>query len=112
MAVVLWGSLLPQDTLVLYQAHLPLLGWNDKLLHAGAYFGLAFLAVFAFARRETAKWIALSMILLGGGVEFAQRFSPGRDPDILDEIANSCGVVAGLAVGMALRRRITPNFPR
>ena len=41
--------------------------------------------------------LALCMILLGIGLEFAQAWSPGRTPDVFDALANACGVVCGLA---------------
>ena len=81
---------------------LPMLGWSDKLLHFGGYFGLAFLPVLAFETRRVAVIASLSMILVGGAIELGQHFSPGRQPDILDMAANTAGVVCGLAAGLGV----------
>jgi len=86
----------------------------DKLVHCGAYAGLAFLSLLAFeGRRGMAT--ALSMIFLGAGIEILQQFSSGRTPDINDAIANTLGVLSGIALGnllpagsVRLRRRKTP----
>jgi VanZ family protein len=85
----------------------------DKLVHFGAYAGLAFLSLLAFEGRRGMA-VALSMIFLGAGIEILQHFSPGRTPDIDDAIANTLGVLSGIALGTAragsvrLRRRKTP----
>jgi VanZ family protein len=71
----------------------------DKLMHYGAYTGLAFLSMLAYERRRGFV-LALSMILLGVVIEFLQHFSPGRTPDIADVIANSTGVFSGIVLGL------------
>jgi len=79
----------------------------DKLVHFAAYAGLAFLSLLAFeGRRGMAA--ALSMIFLGAGVEILQHFSPGRTPDIDDAIANTLGVLSGIALGNCSVQRTPP----
>jgi VanZ family protein len=67
---------------------------GDKTLHFAAYALLAFLPVFGFKRRRGIA-MALSMILLGAALEFAQRLVPGRSFEIADMVANALGVLAG-----------------
>jgi len=93
----------------------PLLQY-DKLVHYGAYAGLAFLSMMAFERRRGIR-VALSMILLGAVIEFLQHFSPGRTPDIADATANALGVLSGIAVGSLVigvlaRSRQAETVPR
>jgi VanZ family protein len=84
----------------------------DKLVHYGAYAGLAFLSLSAFERRRGIV-VALSMILLGAAMEFLQHFSPGRSPDTTDAIVNTLGVLSGISVGLlvtgALARDASPR---
>jgi VanZ family protein len=95
IVIVVVGSLLPERELVIATAFLPDI--SDKLQHFGAYLGLAVLAVLGHQRLKTGVALALCMILLGIGLEFAQAWSPGRTPDVFDALANACGVVGGLA---------------
>jgi VanZ family protein len=84
------------------------LGFSDKVEHFTAYFGLAVIPVLGFESRRGIL-AALSMIVLGVLLDFAQKFIPGRDFDWADIAANTVGVFAGLAVGrvilLVLRRR-------
>lgn len=94
---VVWGSLVSGNEVSSLEKVAPFLEY-DKLVHFGAYAGLAFLSLLAFeGRRGMAA--ALSMIFLGAGVEILQHFSPGRTPDIDDAIANTLGVLSGIALG-------------
>lgn len=95
---VICGSLASGNELSSLEKVLPFLGY-DKLLHYGAYAGLAFLSVLAFERRRGLA-LALSMILLGVVLELGQHFSPGRTPDVADATANSLGVFSGIALGL------------
>jgi hypothetical protein len=72
----------------------------DKLTHFGAYAGLSVLSMLAFERWR-GVFVALSMILLGALIEAAQYFSPGRTPDLIDALANTLGVLSGLALRFA-----------
>ncbi len=91
------GELLPASSLPF--KHMP----NDKLLHFGAYFIAAVLALFAFERKRMALWVAPGLIALGVALEYGQRFSPGRNFDVKDMVANAFGVGCGVAVGLLVR---------
>ncbi len=78
----------------------------DKLWHLAAYFWLALLPFFSFADRRRAVWAALCMILLGAVLEGVQGFIPQRASSFADIVANSLGVVLGMATGGALRLRL------
>ncbi len=70
----------------------------DKLGHALAYYWLAILP-FVWSERKTALVCALSMVLLGIVLEFAQGFIGGRDPSLWDIIANTVGIAYGVWCG-------------
>jgi VanZ family protein len=44
------------------------------------------------------------LVLLGGALEIGQLFSPGRSYDWHDFLADSCGILAGLALVRILQR--------
>lgn len=106
LAGVISGSLASGDEMSSLDKVLPFLQY-DKLMHYGAYAGLAFLSLLAFERRRGIA-VALSMILLGGVIEFLQHFSPGRTPEFADAIANALGVFSGIALGLL----VTSAFAR
>jgi VanZ family protein len=66
-------------------------GW-DKLDHWTAFFTLSFLAAHAFPRRSFWQ-IALALVTYGIGIEVAQYFTPDRDADAMDVVADSIGVL-------------------
>lgn len=101
LVAVVWGSLLPEAKLQVWETRFPLFVWNDKLLHSFGYLGLAFLAMLSFSRRGTR--IAVSMILVGALLEVAQISVSGRSADWKDALANTAGVLAGIAAGARLR---------
>jgi VanZ family protein len=70
----------------------------DKALHFTAYFGLALMTTIAVRADRRALWWALGLTALGGALEIIQGLT-GRDCDIYDELANTLGVVTGLAIG-------------
>jgi VanZ family protein len=84
----------------------------DKLEHAGAFAGLAFLGFLAFPERTSAWRLAIGLIGFGSVCEFLQLFVPGRESSVEDAIANAIGVllVSGLwrlrhlAGGLTFRR--------
>ncbi len=77
------------------------LGVSDKIEHFTAYFGLAVIPVLGFVTRR-GVFAALSMIVLGVLLDFAQKFIPGRTFDWADIAANTVGVFGGLGVGRAI----------
>lgn len=76
----------------------PELPLNDKVEHATAFFGMTFWFGGLVPRRR--YWLlGVVMSALGAAIEVAQgTMGLGRDMDIHDWIADSCGVVLALAV--------------
>jgi VanZ family protein len=82
------------------------LNLSDKLEHFSAYFVLAVIPALT-ERTPVRIVIAIGLIALGVTLEFLQIFT-GRDFEVNDMIANTCGVALGMLVGfgwLALRRR-------
>lgn len=74
---------------------------GDKVEHFLAYALLSAGAVQLFARRRTWLVVALVLVALGIGLEFAQgALTTTRMQDGMDALANALGVVAGLATAM------------
>ena len=71
---------------------------GDKLEHAFAYATLMlwFLQLYSASRRP---FIALSLIGMGILLEILQGFTPDRDPDYLDAVANTAGVLLAWLLG-------------
>jgi VanZ family protein len=102
LAVVL-GELLPGDSLAMREwDHLEL---GDKLEHFMAYAVLSFYPA-AVERAKRLVPAAFGMILLGVLLEFAQLFVEGRSFEIGDMAANTCGVLAGVGLGLLVRRML------
>ena len=106
IALVIAGSLLPDNSLPVRA--LGRLNISDKLQHFGAYAVLAFVPVL-HERPRVVGAIALSLIGLGVALEFGQALV-SRDFEIGDMVADTAGVVAGLATGWLLRRLLTRGF--
>jgi VanZ family protein len=99
-AAVIVGSLLPGSSLPMRA--LGELDISDKVLHFAAY------ALLAFLPSLHEGWPALAAALagavaLGVALEFAQRLSPGRNFEIADMAADTCGVLCGLLLALPLR---------
>ena len=95
--VVLVASLLPTSAL-------PKVDLSDKVEHVIAYAVLAVLGGKAFPGRP---WLLAAALAANGvGVEFLQHaMALGRQGDVLDALANTLGIAAGLgAVGLMRRR--------
>jgi VanZ family protein len=77
----------------------------DKLVHL---FGYALL-MFWWAQLVTqGRWkLAIAVVLYGIAIEGLQGLTPERQPDILDALANSGGVLLGW-----LAARFLPNLPQ
>nr|WP_255682306.1 VanZ family protein [Luteimonas sp. BDR2-5] len=76
---------------------------GDKLGHFLAYFVLAACAVQLYARWSSLLGAGIALVLLGIGLEHAQgALTDDRMQDPMDALANTLGVVAGLAT------RLTP----
>jgi len=114
IALVVAVSLLPAPDL-------PDAPGSDKLHHFIAYFLLAASAVQLFARWPALLGAGLGLVLLGIGLEHLQGAATDtRMADRLDALANTLGVIAGLATRMTpardlllrLEARLLPKPPR
>lgn len=95
VAAVVVASLLPADGL----PPAPFDG-VDKLEHFLAYAVLATGAAMLFARRGLQLLLALALVALGVGLEFAQgAMTVSRHADGIDALANALGVLAGWGLG-------------
>jgi VanZ family protein len=79
-------------------------GNTDKIVHLVGYAVL----MFWWAQLVTQKrWrLAVAVVLFGIIIEGLQGLTPDRQPDLLDALANSCGVLLGW-----LAARLLPNLP-
>lgn len=74
---------------------------SDKLEHFLAYFLLGGSAVQVFQRGRVLSWVAVGLVLMGIGIEIAQgALTETRMADPADAVANTIGVVAGLATAL------------
>jgi VanZ family protein len=64
----------------------------DKLDHWIAFFTLSFLANHAFPHRGFWRAILPVLVAYGIGIEIAQSFTPDRDADPMDVVADSVGI--------------------
>lgn len=80
-------------------------GHTDKIIHLSGYAVLTFW----WAQLITQKrWkLALAVVLFGIVIELLQGLTPDRQPDVLDALANGCGVLLGL-----LAAGLSPNLPQ
>src|SRR5262245_60259939 len=94
--VVVGASLMPAKAVEVVFGSL-----NDKLEHVVAYLGL--MAWFGgMFRRMRQLWVGIGLFALGGVLELLQGLTPTRTPDITDLMADSIGVLIGLALSMTL----------
>ncbi len=72
---------------------------GDKIEHFLAYFLLSWAAVQLFAGRAAVARAMVGLVLLGVAIEFAQgAFTVDRSADVFDALADTAGVLAGLAL--------------
>ncbi|HRO62826.1 VanZ family protein [Thermomonas sp.] len=94
VAVVVVASLLPAR-------ELPSLGVGDKWEHFLGYAVLAAGAVQLYRRRLSWAFMGVVLVLLGIGLEYVQgAMGLGRVADRGDALANTLGVVVGLATAL------------
>ncbi|WP_295566930.1 VanZ family protein [uncultured Stenotrophomonas sp.] len=80
---------------------IPLPENSDKGEHFLAYFILAGSAVQLFRRGRPLLCVAVGLVLMGIGIEFAQgALTSNRTADPMDAIANTIGVLAGMATAL------------
>lgn len=68
------------------------LSFNDKVIHAGVFFGFSLLMDLAVDRHPFWLWKGLPLLLYGAGIEILQYFSPERTFSVLDWLADFAGV--------------------
>jgi hypothetical protein len=80
-------------------------GYADKIVHLTGYAVL----MFWWAQLVTVRrWkLAAAVMVFGAMIELLQGLTPDRQPDILDALANSSGVLFGW-----LAARLLPNLPQ
>jgi len=79
-------------------------GHTDKIVHLAGYALLTFWWAQLVTRQ---RWkLALAAVIFGIVIELLQGFTPDRQPDVLDALANTCGVLLGWLIARAL-----PNLP-
>ncbi|KIP85239.1 MULTISPECIES: membrane protein [unclassified Stenotrophomonas] len=94
VATVIVVCLIPPPPLALPQG-------SDKVEHFLAYFLLGGSAVQVFQRGRALLWVAVGLVLMGVGIEIAQgALTETRMADPGDALANTVGVVAGLATAL------------
>lgn len=94
IAIVVAGSLLPGKDL-------PAVPLNDKTEHFIAYALLSGSAVQLFARRLSWAMVSVLLVLMGIQMEFLQaKMGLGRMLDWNDALANTMGVLMGLATAL------------
>lgn len=101
--IVLVLSLLPGDDL-------PEVALSDKVHHFIAYSEIATIGLLAYTTVPVQALVIAGVVALGGGIEIAQLYVPGRSSDIVDFMVNCLGVLAGIVLARVisalwLRRR-------
>ncbi|MGI9293965.1 MAG: VanZ family protein [Pseudomonadales bacterium] len=67
----------------------------DKLMHFSMHAANAVVAALAFPVARSYIFALLLLFLLGPLIEVLQHFSPGRYPSVVDQLANTAGLLAG-----------------
>lgn len=83
---------------LLPQAEVPGPEGTDKLAHLAAYALIAAAAGFGFSQRRDRFYAGAFALALGIALEIAQGHVPHRQPSVADVLANTAGVLVGLAV--------------
>lgn len=84
---------------------------SDKVEHLAGYFALAAAAVQLFRGRMLLV-AAVGLVLLGVGVEFAQGMTAYRSSDPYDALANTVGVMLGMATALTPWRDLLLRMER
>lgn len=87
-------------------------GYNDKVAHLCAFYGLALLGLAGFQQRRTLAWLAGGLIVYGCAIEIVQGVTPfGRSADMVDLIADAVGIMAVIAPALLAGWRRNPADP-
>lgn len=92
--------LIPLDSLP------PLPDNSDKVEHLFGYFVLSASAVQLFGNRRALLLAGLGLVGLGIGIEIAQGFTAYRSSDPADAVANTLGVLLGMATALSPWRNL------
>ena len=84
--------------------------YEDKVYHALAYFTL--MAWFGQIYHQPLKrnLFAIAFVLLGLSMEFLQSFDPARMAEFADMLANTVGVLLGIALSLTRAKNILANI--
>lgn len=86
---------------------------SDKIGHFLAYFTLSAWAVSIFRTRRAQALAALSLVLLGLGIEWAQaNLTATRQGDLRDALANALGIALGFLLGFTPLATLLEKFDR
>ncbi len=75
-------------------------GWNDILLHMGAFGALTFFALMIWRRSLR---LTVALVAFGVLIELIQIAFPARQADVMDVAANGLGIAFGYAMFAAMR---------
>ena len=89
VVVVLAFSLSPAT------AHAPFIQHGDKLTHLASYATLMFWWAQLYIASRQRLVLAMALTFLGIGIELLQGFTPDRQSDVLDALANTAGILLG-----------------
>lgn len=105
IVVLALAALLPADIVI--RSELP-----AKLEHFIAYLGTAVACGFAFPKKRHLIGWYLLLVVWAGGLEAAQRFSPGRHAAVSDFAGSTLGVICGGAAWWLAKRATDPAIGR
>jgi VanZ family protein len=94
---IVWLSLTPSPPKVDFAE-------SDKLGHFIAYGGLMFWFSMLYLKRASRAAYAAGFIAMGVGLEFVQGWLGYRTYEVFDMVANTMGVLLGLALALAMPR--------
>ena len=104
-----WGCILAVAVLSLTPADQMLrTGFGARIEHVLAYAGTGFITALAFAERRLFR-VMLALLAYAGGLEFLQRFSPGRSSTVWDFMFSGMGVLLGVGT-LALLAKWLPGL--
>ena len=107
--ILAWSCILAVAFLSLIPAEQMLrTGFNGRAEHVLAYAATGFVTGLAFAERGILR-IILTLLAYAGGLEYLQRFSPGRISSIEDFMFSGTGVLVGVGA-LALLARWLPGL--
>jgi VanZ family protein len=90
----------------------PALPYQDKILHALAYFVLTFWFMQIYhIRHHVLRWIVF-FLALGLSLEYLQGFDPQRYSEAGDMVANAFGVMLAVGLSMTPLRHALAKFER